>query len=91
MIRKFTLGNYGVNLYVVYDKSEKIAAIVDPAMYDSKVIGFIDSLKLKVKYIILTHAHGDHLLGINKYKGIYKCDTLAHKSKKLLLSIHVSS
>ena len=41
MIKKFVLGSYGVNLYVVYDKIEKVAAIVDPAIYDSKVIKFI--------------------------------------------------
>ena len=60
MIRKFVLGSYGVNLYVIYDEINKNAAIVDPAVYDSKVTKFIDSLKLKVDYIILTHGHIDH-------------------------------
>ncbi len=86
MIRKFVLGSYGVNLYVIYDEINKNAAIVDPAVYDSKVTKFIDSLKLKVDCIILTHGHGDHLLGIDKYKEKYKCEIIAHKSEKDLLS-----
>ncbi len=86
MIRKFVLGSYGVNLYVIYDEIEKKAAIVDPAIYDSKVTKFIDGLNLKVEYIILTHGHGDHLLGIDKYKEKYKCEIIAHKSEKELLS-----
>lgn len=61
--------------YVVYDKQTKDAVILDPVWdYDpasSKmtshsadlVLAFVESEKLKVHYILETHAHADHVSG----------------------------
>ncbi|MBN2260831.1 MAG: MBL fold metallo-hydrolase [Clostridiales bacterium] len=86
MIRKFISGNYSVNQYIVYDETRKIAAIIDPATFDAEVIKFIEKLKLNVEYIILTHGHGDHILGIEQYKKKYDAKIIAHASEKKLLS-----
>lgn len=61
--------------YVIYDREGGTAAIIDPVLnYDHKsghtseasnaaVIAFVQSMKLKVEWILETHAHADHLSG----------------------------
>ena len=46
--------------YVIYCKITKNAAIIDPGYDPSKILKFITSKKLILKYIILTHHHTDH-------------------------------
>jgi glyoxylase-like metal-dependent hydrolase (beta-lactamase superfamily II) len=61
--------------YVVYDKQTKDAVILDPVWdYDpasskmtsqsaDQVLSFVESEKLKVHFILETHAHADHVSG----------------------------
>ena len=61
--------------YVVFDEASRDAVIIDPVLdFDpgggkvwtesvEKVAAFIDEQKLKVHYVLETHAHADHLSG----------------------------
>ena len=61
--------------YIVHDANTKDAVIIDPVLdydpasskisYESieKLLKFVDEQKLKVHYILETHAHADHLTG----------------------------
>ncbi len=72
--RTFTL------TYVVYDADSKDAVVVDPVLdYDpsssktwtessDRVIKFINNKKLRVHYVLETHAHADHLSGAQRFK-----------------------
>jgi glyoxylase-like metal-dependent hydrolase (beta-lactamase superfamily II) len=85
MIRRFTAGSYGVNIYVIYDEKEKVCAIVDPGEFVPALVKFIDDKELKVTQIILTHGHGDHLNALPKYLEKFESKVLAHKSERELL------
>lgn len=85
MIRKFTGGRFGVNLYVIYDGKEKSCAIVDPGEYLPEAVRFIESKQLKVEAIILTHGHGDHLVRLPEYLARFDAPVLAHRREKELL------
>lgn len=61
MIKEIKVGALNTNCYIVYDNGEAI--IVDPGYKDARISDFIDSNKLKVKLIYLTHCHFDHILG----------------------------
>lgn len=54
------------NCYVIYDEHYKSCIIIDPGTNGStEIIEFIDSKKLIVDYVILTHEHFDHIWGVN--------------------------
>jgi hydroxyacylglutathione hydrolase len=54
------------NCYVIYEEGNKSCIIIDPGTNGSKeVIQFIDSKRLTLDYIILTHEHFDHIWGVN--------------------------
>ncbi len=73
-IKRLILNPFQENTYIIYDQSGD-AIIVDPGCYDKsdfdEVKWFIDSNDLKVKSLILTHGHIDHILGIDKLKELY--------------------
>lgn len=57
--KRLPIGMYSSNCYILGDNGEGI--IIDPGV-DSKVImEHVRKLGLKIKYIILTHAHIDHI------------------------------
>jgi glyoxylase-like metal-dependent hydrolase (beta-lactamase superfamily II) len=55
--------------YIIYSK--KNAIIIDPGFEPKKIIDFIKSHDLTIKYIIVTHHHSDHTYGINILKNEY--------------------
>ena len=54
--------------YIIYCQKTNKAAIVDPGFNTSKLLEFISSNNLELKYIITTHYHSDHTSGIQKIK-----------------------
>jgi glyoxylase-like metal-dependent hydrolase (beta-lactamase superfamily II) len=64
-IKKFELGALGTNCYLVWDEDSKEAFFVDPADHTPDVRAAITDEGLSMKYVILTHGHGDHVGGVN--------------------------
>ena len=62
-----------VNAYVVWS-AEKGRAIVFDTGTDEKAIGaFLQKRNLKLDAIYLTHAHGDHITGVDRLAEAYEC------------------
>ena len=78
-IKNFTFNLFAENTLVIWDDNSLESAIVDPGSSNSaeeKILEeFISSQKLKVKYLINTHCHIDHILGCRfvkeKYNPLY--------------------
>lgn len=71
-IEKFIPEEFAANNYLLYDEETKNAALFDPSGCFIKVDRFIKEKKLNLKYIIVTHAHFDHLGDIKKFQDNYK-------------------
>ena len=57
------------NCYIVEDEQTKETMVVDPGGEPEKIIEMLDALGIeKLKYIYLTHCHGDHFGGILELK-----------------------
>lgn len=68
----FVFGNIGTNCYIVYDELTKNAFCVDIADNASKAyFDFINKENLNVEYMLLTHAHHDHVLSAKEFKSRY--------------------
>jgi len=64
LLEKIPAGPLSVNCYVIGDDRTNKAAVVDPGGDADKIIKFLEENELELEYIILTHAHGDHIGGI---------------------------
>lgn len=65
ILKSYSLGPIQNNSFLLLDDERKIAAVVDPPFGSSTIQDFILSEKLHLKMILLTHAHFDHIGGIN--------------------------
>lgn len=61
------IGNY-TNCYVIVDEEKKEAMVIDPAGDAEKIVDTLNLLNAKLKYIYLTHCHGDHIFGVPELK-----------------------
>lgn len=56
------------NCYIVFDEPSKETMVIDPAGEVDKIIEMIHILGGNLKYIYLTHCHGDHIAGVSELK-----------------------
>ena len=56
------------NCYIVQDEQSKETMVIDPAGEVEKIIELLNILNSKLKYIYLTHCHGDHIGGVETLK-----------------------
>jgi hydroxyacylglutathione hydrolase len=64
----FPAGVFQANCYFIGDESTKVGAIVDPGGNAEGILREINRLGLNIKYIILTHGHGDHIAAVARVK-----------------------
>ncbi len=67
------------NCYIVHDEESKETMVIDPAGEAERIIEMLDILEAKLKYIYLTHCHGDHIGAVQELKEKYNCKVLIHR------------
>ncbi len=84
MIHSFTFSPIQENTYILWDENTLEAAIIDPGCYDQyekeELADFVTDNQLKVKYILLTHAHLDHVFGVAYCKRKFGVDIYLHNA-----------
>lgn len=65
-IYTFTLGSFAVNNYLVHAADSLHAILFDAAEDPDPILEKIDELGLKLKFLVNTHGHGDHIAGNKK-------------------------
>ncbi|MCR4601071.1 MAG: MBL fold metallo-hydrolase [Clostridia bacterium] len=70
-IKLFYTGPMPVNTYLCADEESKQAFIVDPGAVSKPLESYIAANEYEIKYIVLTHGHGDHIGGVLHYKELY--------------------
>ncbi len=87
-IQSFAFNPFSENTYVIYN-DKKNAFIVDPGNFtpdENKILeNFIVEKGLKVENILLTHAHIDHVLGLQWTFDKYQVPVLMHETEKEIL------
>ena len=59
------------NCYIIQDEKSKETMVIDPAGNVDQIVEMLDILHAKLKYIYLTHCHGDHIGGVTELKQRY--------------------
>ena len=66
IIKKVVVGNLATNCYFAGDKDNLL--IIDPGDEAKRLLQIIDGEGYRVKYIVLTHCHYDHIGAVNEIK-----------------------
>ncbi|MBS7530252.1 MBL fold metallo-hydrolase [Hazenella sp. IB182353] len=85
-IEKFELGPVMTNAYLVYDETKGTGVVIDPGMNPDRLIDRISDLKLKIEAILLTHAHLDHIGGLEEVRTRFKAPVYIHELEQSWLS-----
>ena len=67
--------------YLVIDEKNNIACVIDPSEADP-VIRYLDNNKIRLKFILNTHHHYDHVGGNQKLKEKYGASVIGYKGDK---------
>jgi len=79
MVEPLVVGPLLSNCYIVWDKSEKEGVVIDPGDDAENILKAINKLGVKIKYILATHGHFDHVSGVASLKKKLGVEFLAHK------------
>ncbi len=79
-------GPLGVNTYLVVDEGTKEGFIVDPGGYNPKLTKKVIDEGIRIKYIVLTHGHADHISGVNEHLDDFPdAKVVVHTNEKPML------
>lgn len=81
------LGPFMTNTYILYDELSKKASIIDPSFTPDAILKFLSNKQLTVESILLTHAHADHIAGLNRIRKEFpKSKTYMNKQDEAYLT-----
>lgn len=72
-------GFMGINCYIIQDEETKETMVIDPGGSIAKVEEMLDVINANVKYILLTHCHGDHMGGAEELRKKTGAKILIHR------------
>ena len=80
IIKQIPVGPFQVMTYLVACPHTREAVIIDPAGEEDKLLSLTKTENVKVKYILNTHGHADHVLGNPKLKEVLKTPVCMHEA-----------
>ncbi|MGB0850506.1 MAG: MBL fold metallo-hydrolase [Bacteroidia bacterium] len=86
-VHQLTFGPFAENTYILSDEDNN-AIIIDPGMYhadeNARFFEYMNSQNLKPFRMILTHAHLDHVFGVNWVNETYGLVPEVHQDDKFI-------
>ena len=68
IIKCFTTGQLENNIYLVIDEKTKKAVLIDASALIPEITEAVKAYGADVEYILLTHGHFDHIMGLTELK-----------------------
>ncbi len=86
ILETLVVGPLGVNCYIVGDETTRQAIVIDPGGNAGDIRNAIQRHRLQVKAIVNTHAHFDHLLGLNEIRASTHAPFMLHADEVPILN-----
>src|SRR5690606_23071606 len=94
IIETFPAGVLGCNCSILRDEVSKEGLIIDPGGSVEKILKVVSYHQLKIKEILHTHAHYEHILGTKEVKEktegkicLHECDTFLYDNLNMQLQL----
>jgi hydroxyacylglutathione hydrolase len=80
LLEQFALGPYQNFTYLVAERDGGAGVVIDPSFGIDPVLTAIDARSVKIRYILNTHRHQDHIAGNGAVKSRTGARVVAHRS-----------
>ncbi len=78
MLIKLEVGMLETNCYIYCDDNTMDGMVIDPGGDSGKILEAVNDNNIKVKYIVLTHGHWDHIGDVDRIKSQTGAEVLIH-------------
>lgn len=85
IIKGIEIASMGENCYIVGCEETREAAVIDPGGNPQAILNLLKKYDLKIKYIINTHGHMDHIGGNRALKEATGVEILIHEADAPML------
>ena len=85
-LQRYVTGKLYTNCYILSDKESKEAYIFDAPAHGDKIYELVTRLGLKIKAVILTHGHFDHILGLDELVSLSGAPVYMHEEESDLVN-----
>ena len=86
LLKQMEVGNMAVFAYLVGDRESGEALVIDPAGDVDKIKAVADKGGLKIRYIVNTHGHVDHMAGNAEMKKLTGAQIVIHRDDADMLT-----
>jgi hydroxyacylglutathione hydrolase len=76
-VHTLVLGRLQTNCYIL--ESEEKSIIIDPGDEPERILRFVKDIRAAPKLVVATHAHFDHILGVDRIKKEFQIPFAIHK------------
>lgn len=84
IIDTLPVGLFQCNTYILGDSGNGDVMIIDPGDEASRIFKTLEGKELRLKYILLTHGHIDHVGGVKELKDATGAEVMMHKEDLFL-------
>jgi hydroxyacylglutathione hydrolase len=78
-VKQIQVGQFAIFAYIVGCKVTKEALIIDPAAEEDRLLEEATGKGYKIKYIVNTHSHIDHIMGNRRMKELTNAEIIIHE------------
>ena len=86
IVKQMEVGRMAVYAYLVGCGKTKEALVIDPAGDEDRILQEANKKGLKIKYIVNTHSHVDHILGNKRMQDLTNATIVIHEKEAYALT-----
>ena len=86
IVKQMEVGRMAVFAYLVGCEKTKEALVIDPAGDEDRILQEANKKGLKIKYIVNTHSHVDHILGNKRMQDLTNATIVIHEKEAYTLT-----
>ncbi len=83
--KQWEVGQFAVFAYLVGSTTTGEALVIDPAAEGEFLVKEAEKNSLRIKYIVNTHSHVDHVMGNKKMKALTGAEIVIHEAESMYL------
>ncbi len=80
MIKTYPYGMLSSNIYLVHDSGEGM--IIDAGGIPEELVSYVEKNQIKIKYLVLTHGHFDHICKIRELMDTFPEATVVYHAEE---------